>query len=61
VPLSMFCLDTVTLNSDLCARAQRLKERLITHEVDDNRDLNKGFVSFCILLNITEKKHGRYF
>ncbi|XP_064624417.1 dynein axonemal heavy chain 3-like [Lineus longissimus] len=42
VPLSMFCLDCVNLNADLCARAQKLKERLITFEVDENRDLNRG-------------------
>jgi dynein heavy chain len=41
VPLSMFCLDCVNLNNDLALRAQRLKERLITFEVDENRDMNK--------------------
>ena len=41
VPLSMFCLDCNILNQDLCARAQKLKEKLITFEVDENRDLNK--------------------
>ncbi|XP_061175178.1 dynein axonemal heavy chain 3-like [Saccostrea echinata] len=42
VPLSMFCLDCQNLNQDLCARAQRLKERLIIFEVDENRELNRG-------------------
>ncbi|XP_072168572.1 dynein axonemal heavy chain 3-like [Diadema setosum] len=42
VPLSMFCLDCKMLNKDLCDRAQKLKERLITFEVDENRTLNKG-------------------
>ena len=41
VPLSMFCLDCVTLNNDLALRSQRLKERLIAFEVDENRDLNR--------------------
>nr|KAG5713480.1 hypothetical protein BaRGS_025028 [Batillaria attramentaria] len=42
VPLSMFCLDCVNLNNELALRAQRLKERLITFEVDENRDLNRS-------------------
>ncbi|KAK6187847.1 hypothetical protein SNE40_005782 [Patella caerulea] len=42
VPLSMFCLDCVQLNQELCLRAQKLRERLITFEVDENRDLNRG-------------------
>lgn len=42
VPLGMFCLDCRLLNADLCARAQRLKEKLINFEVDENRTLNKG-------------------
>ncbi|XP_035261919.1 dynein heavy chain 3, axonemal [Anguilla anguilla] len=42
VPLSMFCLDAANLNHDLCNRATRLKEMLITFEVDENRELNKS-------------------
>ncbi|XP_033740540.1 dynein heavy chain 3, axonemal-like isoform X1 [Pecten maximus] len=42
VPLSMFCLDCVNLNNDLGARAMRLKEKLVTHQVDENRELNRG-------------------
>lgn len=42
VPLSMFCLDCQNLNQDLGARSQRLKERLIIFEVDENRELNRG-------------------
>ncbi|KAJ8399893.1 hypothetical protein AAFF_G00406230 [Aldrovandia affinis] len=42
VPLSMFCLDAAKLNQDLCDRATRLKESLITFEVDENRELNKS-------------------
>ena len=41
VPLSMFCLDCKALNADLCARAQKLKDRLVQFEVDENRDLNR--------------------
>lgn len=41
VPLSMFCLDCVHLNNELALRSQRLKERLIVYEVDENRDLNR--------------------
>ena len=41
VPLSMFCLDCNALNQDLCARAEKLKQKLITFEIDENRDLNK--------------------
>ncbi|XP_070580768.1 dynein axonemal heavy chain 3-like [Ptychodera flava] len=41
VPLSMFCLDCVALNADLCARAQKLKDRLVAFEVEENRKLNK--------------------
>lgn len=42
VSLSMFCLDCVSLNNELALRTQRLKERLITFEVDENRDLNRS-------------------
>ncbi|KAL8573170.1 Dynein heavy chain 3, axonemal [Nucella lapillus] len=42
VPLSMFCLDCVSLNNELALRAQRLKERLVAFEVDENRDLNRS-------------------
>ena len=42
VPLSMFCLDCVNLNNELALRAQRLKERLVAFEVDENRDLNRS-------------------
>ncbi|KAM4632527.1 dynein axonemal heavy chain 3 [Discoglossus pictus] len=41
VPLAMFCLDALRLNEDLCARIQRLKNRIIQFEVDENRELNK--------------------
>ncbi|KAK0049220.1 dynein heavy chain 3 axonemal-like isoform X1 [Biomphalaria pfeifferi] len=41
-PLCMFCLDCVSLNMDLCLRALRLKEKLITFVVDENRELNKS-------------------
>lgn len=41
-PLSMFCLDCVNLNHELCQRAQRLRERLVVFVVDENRDLNKA-------------------
>ncbi|XP_044246158.1 dynein axonemal heavy chain 3 [Ursus arctos] len=40
VPLAMFCLDTMTLNYDLCERAQNLKDRLIQFQVDVNRNTN---------------------
>nr|XP_046272657.1 dynein axonemal heavy chain 3 isoform X2 [Scatophagus argus] len=42
VPLSMFCLCAGKLNDDLCDRAERLKEKIIMFEVDENRELNKG-------------------
>nr|XP_034492395.1 dynein heavy chain 3, axonemal [Marmota flaviventris] len=42
VPLAMFCLDTMTLNYDLCERAQNLKDRLIQYQVDVNRDTNSS-------------------
>ncbi|MGH0124048.1 UNVERIFIED_CONTAM: hypothetical protein FKN15_034456 [Acipenser sinensis] len=42
VPLAVFCLDAVSLNVDLCVRAEKLKERLILFEVDENRELNKS-------------------
>lgn len=41
VPLSLFCLDCVALNQELCNRTQRLKDRLVVFEVDENRQLNK--------------------
>lgn len=42
VPLSMFCLDCLTLNADLCVKAGQLRERVIQFEVDQNRDLNRA-------------------
>ncbi|XP_063446016.1 dynein axonemal heavy chain 3-like isoform X5 [Mytilus trossulus] len=42
VPLSMFCLDCVALNDDLCGRAERLKDKLVTRQIDDNRDMNRA-------------------
>lgn len=38
VPLAMFCLDTMTINYELCERAQNLKDRLIQFQVDRNRE-----------------------
>lgn len=43
VPLAMFCLDTMTLNYDLCERAQNLKDRLIHFQVDVNRETNTRY------------------
>lgn len=43
VPLAMFCLDTMTLNYDLCERAQNLKDRLIQFQVDVNRNTNTRY------------------
>ncbi|XP_057342987.1 dynein axonemal heavy chain 3 isoform X2 [Manis pentadactyla] len=45
VPLAMFCLDAVTLNYDLCERAQNLKDRLIQFQVDINQDMNTSICS----------------
>ncbi|CAG5132944.1 unnamed protein product, partial [Candidula unifasciata] len=41
-PLSMFCLDCVHFNQEMCIRAQRLRDRLVIFEVDENRDLNRA-------------------
>ncbi|XP_028831809.1 dynein heavy chain 3, axonemal isoform X2 [Denticeps clupeoides] len=41
VPLSLFCLDVVSLNKGLCDRALCLKDLLITHTVNENRMLNE--------------------
>jgi len=41
VPLSLFCLDCVALNQELCNRTQKLKDRLVAYEVDENRVLNR--------------------
>lgn len=42
VPLSMLCLCAGKLNDNLCERAQRLKDKLITFKMEENRELNKG-------------------
>lgn len=42
VPLSMFCLYAGKLNEDLCDRAERLNDKIIMFEVEENRELNKG-------------------
>ncbi|KAF6029438.1 DNAH3 [Bugula neritina] len=41
VPLSLFCLDCIALNQELCNRTQKLKNRLVVFEVDENRQLNR--------------------
>ncbi|OCT61613.1 dynein heavy chain 3, axonemal [Xenopus laevis] len=45
VPLALFCLDTLRLNEDLCAKAQKLKDQLIQYVVEENRVLNKSICS----------------
>ncbi|XP_041362756.1 dynein heavy chain 3, axonemal-like isoform X2 [Gigantopelta aegis] len=42
VPLSMYCLDCASLNVELCQRTNRLKDRLVTFSMDENRELNRG-------------------
>nr|XP_019946415.1 PREDICTED: dynein heavy chain 3, axonemal [Paralichthys olivaceus] len=42
VHLSMFCLYTGKLNEDLCDLAKKLKDKIATSEVEQNRELNKG-------------------
>ena len=41
VPLSFFCLDCIQVNEELAGRAQKLKDRLIQYEVNENRELNR--------------------
>ncbi|KAG8145621.1 hypothetical protein E2320_012135 [Naja naja] len=53
VPLALFCLDALKLNEELCSRTQRLKDRLIEFEVEENRNLNK---SICNQYNIIADK-----
>ncbi|XP_073915702.1 dynein axonemal heavy chain 3 isoform X2 [Castor canadensis] len=55
VPLAMFCLDAMTLNYDLCERAQNLKDRLIQYQVDINRDTNS---SICNQYSYIAEKVG---
>ncbi|XP_075305326.1 dynein axonemal heavy chain 3 [Odontesthes bonariensis] len=42
VDLSMFCLYAGELNDHLCDCAKRLKDMVVTFEVEENRILNKG-------------------
>ncbi|XP_048348807.1 dynein axonemal heavy chain 3 [Sphaerodactylus townsendi] len=53
VPLAMFCLDALNLNEELCFRTQKLKDRLIQFEVEENRELNSGI---CNQYNIIADK-----
>ncbi|XP_070617336.1 dynein axonemal heavy chain 3 isoform X3 [Erythrolamprus reginae] len=53
VPLALFCLDALKLNEELCNRTQRLKDRLIEFEVEENRNINK---SICNQYNIIADK-----
>ncbi|XP_042293782.1 dynein axonemal heavy chain 3 [Sceloporus undulatus] len=53
VPLAMFCLDALKLNEELCRRTQRLKDRLIEFEVEENREVNQ---SICNQYNIIADK-----
>lgn len=43
VPLAMFCLDALSLNHELCERAQNLSDRLIHYQVDTNREMNNRY------------------
>uniref|UniRef100_A0A8C8RBN6 Dynein heavy chain 3, axonemal n=1 Tax=Pelusios castaneus TaxID=367368 RepID=A0A8C8RBN6_9SAUR len=52
VPLAMFCLDALKLNEELCNRAQKLKNRLIEFEVDENRELNQRYKYARISIDI---------
>ncbi|CAI5792110.1 dynein heavy chain 3, axonemal [Podarcis lilfordi] len=42
VPLALFCLDALKLNEDLCCRTQKLKDRLIEFQVEENREVNQS-------------------
>ncbi|XP_077075428.1 dynein axonemal heavy chain 3 isoform X1 [Siphateles boraxobius] len=42
VPLSLFCLDAVNLNQDLCDKAEHLIDLLTTFVMEENRELNKS-------------------
>lgn len=43
VPLAMFCLDALKLNEELCHRTQKLKDRLVQFQIDENRDVNQRY------------------
>lgn len=45
----MFCLHAGNLNDDLRDRAKKLKDMVIEFEVEENRELNKGYDEFRIL------------
>ncbi|XP_038618403.1 dynein heavy chain 3, axonemal [Tachyglossus aculeatus] len=42
VPLAMFCLNAFKLNDELCYQTQRLRDRVIQFQVDENRALNSS-------------------
>nr|XP_026696681.1 dynein heavy chain 3, axonemal [Ciona intestinalis] len=42
VPLSLFCLSCSDLNEEHAARAQKLKDRLVLHQIEFNREQNKS-------------------
>uniref|UniRef100_H2ZMD9 Dynein axonemal heavy chain 3 n=1 Tax=Ciona savignyi TaxID=51511 RepID=H2ZMD9_CIOSA len=42
VPLSLFCLSCFDLNEDHAARAQKLKDRIVLHQIEFNREQNKS-------------------
>ncbi|XP_066465573.1 dynein axonemal heavy chain 3 [Tiliqua scincoides] len=53
VPLAMFCLDALKLNEELCHRTQKLKDRLVQFQIDENREVNQ---SICNQYNIIADK-----
>ncbi|XP_028914074.1 dynein heavy chain 3, axonemal isoform X2 [Ornithorhynchus anatinus] len=53
VPLAIFCLNALKLNEDLCYQTQRLRDRVIQFQVDENRELNS---SICNQYNIIADK-----
>ena len=45
-PLAMFTLDSSQLNADLALKAQNLRDRLVTYEVDENRETNRAYIIY---------------
>jgi len=44
VPLSFFSIDCSEVNEEHANLAQKMKDRLVQHEIETNRELNKRYV-----------------
>ncbi|VDQ09830.1 unnamed protein product [Trichobilharzia regenti] len=50
VPMSLFCLDCKDVNEELANRVWKLRDIIVTFEMDENRDVNRRYVCVCVCI-----------